>query len=286
MRRRAGIPSADVPELRREIRRTRWLRGGLALVLVLLLALDVRASRALQSQQGGFIPNGASVVVVLDLSLSIVKSTYPTIGSLLGDIAKHDTPAGLVIFSDAPYELVPPGSPGADLRPFIRYFTPIPGEKQYGNEVFPANPWSSTFRGGTSISSGLGLAVDALHREHMRHAVVILASDLDDSAADVTRLTGLILEMKREGLPLRIVPLFPNPKDRAFFERLLGSGAFDPNVNFAGQLKRHAQDPIGGGTPWSLIVLASLLALVLGVNERTLARLVLPRRASRAEAAA
>ena len=136
------------------------------------------------------------------------------------------------------------------------------------------------------MSAGLALAIDALHRDRIRHAAIVLASDLDVPSTDVPNVTNLVLDMKREGLPLRIVPLFPNLEDRTFFEKLAGAGAFDESVTFAGQLKRNAHNTFGGGTPWSLIVLGSLLALVLAANERWLARLVLPRRGRRAEAAA
>ena len=65
-------------------------------------------------------------VVVVDLSLSIVDDTSgarPRSAAALRSTA--DAPVGLVIFSDVPYELLPPGTPPSELRPLIRMLTPI-----------------------------------------------------------------------------------------------------------------------------------------------------------------
>jgi hypothetical protein len=278
VRRRPAVPTANVAELRSIAHRTTVLRLALAVLLLALLLFEVRAARDLRETQSGFYPRGTSAVIVVDLSLSIVRDTYPTIGAIFRDVISHDAPAGLVIFSDSPYELLPPGSPGRDLKPFLRYFTPIPGKIEGGQPVFQDNPWAQTFRAGTRISGGLQLARDMLRRDHVKHGSIVLASDLSTPGGDVPAMTGTLLELKRDGIPLKIVPLFASPGDRAFFERLVGPDAFDDQVTFAGQMRRNARETVGGQMPWTLLVIGALLIVVVGANERLLARLPLPRR--------
>jgi hypothetical protein len=283
--RRPAVPTADVAELRSLARRTTVLRFALALVLLALLLFEVRAARALRETESGFYPRGTSAVIVVDLSLSIVRNTYPTIGAIFRDVIAHNAPAGLVIFSDSPYELLPPGSPGRDLKPFLRYFTPIPGRIEGGQPVFPDNPWSQTFRAGTRISGGLQLARDILRRDHVQHGSIVLASDLSTPGGDVPAMTDTLLELRRDDIALKIVPLFASPGDRAFFERLVGPKAFDDHVTFAGTLRRNARETVGSQMPWRLLAIGALLIVVLGANERLLGRLPLPRRRPQGAAA-
>jgi hypothetical protein len=82
--------------------------------------------------------------------------------------------------------------------------------------------------------------------------------------------------MRRHGIPLRIVPLFANARDLAFFRSLAGRGAFvDPKV-FTRRHGRGAQE-VSAALPWTLIVVGALLALALAANERFCSRLVLPK---------
>jgi hypothetical protein len=266
-------------------RRTTVLRLALAVLLLALLLFEVRAARGLRETQSGFYPRGTSAVIVVDLSLSIVRNTYPTIGAIFRDVIKHDAPVGLVIFSDSPYELLPPGSPGRDLKPFLRYFTPIPGKTEGGQPVFPDNPWAQTFRAGTRISGGLELAREMLVRDHVHHGSIVLASDLSTPGADVPAMTDTLLHLRQDGIALKIVPLFASPEDRGFFEHLVGPAAFDDQVTFAGQMRRNARETVGGQMPWTLLVIGALLIVVVGANERLLARLPLPRRRPREVAA-
>ena len=71
---------------------------------------------------------------------------------------------GLVVFSDVPYELLPPGTPASELRPMLRLLVP----PRLGP---PVNPWSITFRAGTKVSAALQLARDMLRRGWDRERV-------------------------------------------------------------------------------------------------------------------
>src|SRR5262249_60782379 len=113
-------------------------------------------------RQGGFLPVGTTGVLVSDLPASVGQAANRRIAGVLENVVKSDQPTGLVLFSDSAYELVPPRTPGAALRPLVRYFTPrhlsraqrqklfarFGGHQGY---VFPRNPWQDDFRGGTRI---------------------------------------------------------------------------------------------------------------------------------------
>jgi len=214
------------------------------------------------------LPAGSNGIVVLDLSASISEDTYARIGATLSDFADSKGRYGLVVFSGTAYEALPPGTPAADLKPLVRYFT-LPPQKTPGFlPTFPPNPWSNTFSAGTRISSGLELA-HTLASATARPAVV-LVSDLDDDPGDLQRTALAVLAYRRDRIPLRVIGLNPSPEDQQFFQRLIGKqGAI-----VAAHLPSEASAVSGrGGFPWLLAALALAVAVALAVNELLLARL-------------
>ena len=76
-----------------------------------LLAAAVASARELDPRDRGLLPTGTTGVVVLDLSLSILDDQSGVVRRTLQSLVDSDAPVGVVIFSDVPYELLPPGTP-------------------------------------------------------------------------------------------------------------------------------------------------------------------------------
>ena len=252
--------------LRREIRRTtlaRWLLG-LALACVFVAALLVARSR--DAQPDPLLPGGSTGMVVLDLSAS--AGLPPGFGELLRRVAAANEKVGVVVFSDSAYELVPPGTPGRDLEPMLRFFS----------EEAASNPWEA-FQTGTNLASGIELARDVLERDRIAGGTILLASDLEFVPDDAPRLATAVGELRRTGGDLKILPLGARDEQRRFFEALVGADAFvdldeatrlEPGT--AGGPFRLAEE----GMPWLFVALAVALALLVAANEEACARLRLP----------
>jgi hypothetical protein len=272
-----AVPVADLAPFERARRRTLLLRvvlGGAALVL---LALAVVVARGLGAPTEGVLPQGRSGVVVLDLSRSIGARPTEEIRKALGRIDSADDRLGLVVFSDTAYELLPPGSPGAELRPIERFFTPVPGtRKSNGDPTFPVSPWDESFRGGTRISTGMRVAWDALRRDGITNGAVLLISDLASEAGDLPSVVALGNAMHAADVPVRILALQPRPADRRLFARIFGAGAFvaeaEPLGEGGGFLHR-IRGASSAPLPWALVVAALALLGVLAANELLCGRL-------------
>ena len=180
------------------------------------------------------LPAGESGVVVLDFSTSIDQPGYRRISNVLRPVVEANQPIGIVYFSDVAYVALPPGTPGRELRPFLRFLrTPAPpGQFPTRADLDRAvrfqpleNPWAAAFRGGTRISKGLEVAREMVEREQIE-GTVLLISDLDDSLFDVPELGATLARFRRDRIDLRVVPLFPSDDDRAFFREALGQRAF------------------------------------------------------------
>jgi von Willebrand factor type A domain len=215
------------------------------------------------SHTGAFfdLPTHADTVVVLDVSASISTDTFSRIGGTLATFSRSGARVGLVVFSDQAYEALPPGTPAADLQPLVRYFT-LPAQRQPGfAPVFPANPWQSTFSGGTRISAGMELAHE-IAVTTPRRATVVLVSDLDDDPGDVPRLASVLLAFRRDRVPVRIVGLDPSSSDSAFFQKLLGPSAPITQAPTLDQVPPHEHTPF----PWTLVALVLAVASVIVVG--------------------
>lgn len=268
-RRERALPFGELGALRRPLLRTRAFRLvlGLALAGVALAALAIAVSR--DAQPDPLLPAGTTGMIVVDLSAS--AGLHPEVGELFRRVAAANQRTGVVVFSDLPYELVPPGTPGRDLVPMIRFFTPT-----FGGAA-PSNPWSTTFAAGTRISSALEAGRAALEREGIERGSLMLVSDLEFFQDDLSSLTTVISSLRRQGVELRILPLAPRESQRRFFERVAGADAF---VELdAGLVERGASTTFRlaeEGMPWLFVGLALLLVGLLAVNERLCGRLRLP----------
>jgi hypothetical protein len=196
------------------------------------------------------------------MSASIYPSVYRRLTTTLRGIADANRPMCLVMFSNTAYELLPPSSPPAALRSFLRFFKPTPGVP---------SPWDE-FRGGTRISQGLAVADRALRRAGVSHGSIILVSDIHDSSSDLPALNVQAERLHRERVPVRIVPLYAVQTDREYFSQLFGwSTLVDIHA-----LRRLAHDrvrPFTGSAPWGLLALGLVLVLLLFGNERWNTRL-------------
>jgi hypothetical protein len=263
---RDGIPTGEGRTLRRQLWRTALLRAAFALALLVVLASAFALARSAEARRAPLVPDDTTAVFVLDLSASI--GDYHRVGDALRRVAREEEHAGLVVFSGGAYELLPPGSPSRELESLARFFTR--GE----NGEYPLNPWDATgFRGGTSISSGLTAARDALAREGVSRGSILLASDLDVEA-DSQAVSEAVVEILREGTEIRVIPVDALPRHVAFFERLLGRAAFlaegdEPETSVATPGERR----LGGVLPWGFLAVAALALALLAANERLLSRL-------------
>jgi hypothetical protein len=209
------------------------------------------------------LPRKANVVIVLDLSASISSDSFTRIGATLRSLTQTDDRVGLVVFSDEAYEALPPGTPAADLAPMVRYFE-LPKQRVPGfMPSFPTNPWTRTFTGGTSISSGMELAI-SIATSQRRPAQVMLISDLDDAPGDLATLAAASAVARHERVPIRIVGLNPSPAAIAYFRAIFGRSA--PIIEaptFGGAALSRQTTPF----PWGLVVLVLLAAVALASGE-------------------
>ena len=256
----AAVDSHDVGAIRPVINRTAVLRLVLAGGAVMLVLAAVAAAR----------DPATTGVVVLDLSLSITDDDYTAIRRTLRRLVAEEASIGLVVFSDVPYEMLPPGTPASELTPMLRLLiAPRLGPVQ--------NPWTQTFRAGTRISVALGLAKSMLERDEVASGSVLLVSDLETAPEDVPALARTISEIDRAGIDLRVVPLAPSSDAVAIFSGLLDEDALAGFAQQAPDATTPDAGSAGVGLPTALLVLGVLLFLALAAHERFAGRLALPR---------
>lgn len=265
---RRGIPASEPGRLRLVARRTTLLRAVLALALVASLALAVYVAATKDVRQAPLVPSGTTGVLVLDLSASVFEGA---LDQTVAKLSKTDERTGLVVFSDSAYELLPPGSPSGELVPLLRYFRARP------DATLPPNPWED-FRGGTRISEGLRAAREALLRENVSKGSIVLVSDLEILPDEIARVSEILALIRREGIQLRIVPLFPSAEKRALIEQLVGSDTFlaEPNAE-AEAVQTQNERSLVDAVPWTFVLASGLLVLLLATNERLLSRLEVRR---------
>ena len=255
----AEIPLADAVELRRRARPARLFTALLAAAAICCAVAALLVARGPRTRTLVPLAHNTNAVMVLDLSASISADTFSRIGGTLRTLSTSNGHLALVVFSDLAYEALPPGTPAADLAPLIRFFTT--GGSQ-NSPIFPPNPWADTFTGGTSISSGMQLALQIALAQRS-HPTVILVSDLDDDPADLPALAGVLAEDRADKVPVRIVGLNPAPQDVAFFTTALGG---DARVTYAPTLEQAAPRETTP-FPWALAALALVAAVTLGLRE-------------------
>ena len=251
----SAIPLADAPTLRAPGRRTAAVLAALALAGLATVVALLLISRDPHTRTIVPLPTHADTVLVLDVSASISSDTYSRIGGTLAALSRSGARFGLIVFSDQAYEALPPGTPAADLAPFVRYFT-LPQQASPGfAPSFPANPWVSTFSGGTRISAGMDLA-HTIATAGKRPATVVLVSDLDDSPGDLARLVPVLLSYRRDGVPVRIIGLNPSQQAVDFFQRLIPPGSAVVAAPTLSEAPPHDVTPF----PWTLVALSLVAA--------------------------
>jgi hypothetical protein len=266
--RQPAVGTHDVRSFRAAATRTLALRVLFAGGAALLLAAAVASARDLDPRDRGLLPTGTTGVVVLDLSLSILDDQSGVVRRTLQELVDADEPVGVVVFSDLPYELMPPGTPSKELRPIIRLLTPTAG-----GEV--VSPWSDTFRSGTRISAALQLAKDMLVGDHVANGSILLVSDLETAPDDVPATAKVLRSIQRSGTPIRLLALGPSSDARALFGGILGPGAFTPLS--AGPVRApEPPDARRRPLPKTLILLGLLFLGALAAHERYAGRLALP----------
>jgi hypothetical protein len=270
-----AIDSRDARAFRGPARRTTVLRIILAGGAIALLAAAVATARSLDPRDRGLLPTGTTGVVVLDVSLSILDDRSGIVRGTLRRLVDADAPVGLVVFSDVPYELLPPGSPSAELRPLIRLLTP---PVEGGNAV---NPWTDAFRAGTRISTALQLAHDMLEGDRVKDGSILLVSDLETAPDDVPETARVLRSIQREGIQVRLLALGPSSDARALFGGILGPKAFTP-LDSAPDRSPELTPPGRRPVPQLLLVLGALVFGALAAHERFAGRLALPAAARRA----
>jgi hypothetical protein len=279
--RRGAFPLADFGAFAGAVRRTTIVRLLLASALAVAAALTLWSATALGTHTVSFLPRGSTTMIVLDESRSVYLAGYRRIDALLRRLIDADSSVGLVMFSDGAYELLPPGSHGRELRSLLRFYARDPHAAGAVDAVSGTaiNPWTDTISGGTRISSGLQLAVDAMHRDRVRRGTVLLVSDLETAAEDRPDMTLQLQRINRDPrLQLRVVPLFPVPADEEFIRRVSGSGVFVDPRQLSPGARAHTRETFGGSPPRPLVLAAGALLLLLALNELACGRVELPRR--------
>ena len=274
-----AIPSVDVAAFRRARVRTLALRATLALAALGLLALAAWAASGLDVPPENALPQGRSGVVVVDLSRSIGADPERALVRALKRLDSPDSRLGLVMFSDIAYELLPPGTPGTELRPIERFFEPLRHRKtSSGEPVFPVTPWDDSFRGGTQISTGIQAGWDALKRDGIRGGAILLVSDLATEPDDIQHVADLAIAMRRADVEMRILGLDPKPNDKALFARMFGADSFVPAATpvGVGGLAHRIRARLTAPLPWGLVGAALALLAALAANELVCGRLALP----------
>ena len=268
-RRSRTIPSPDTRSLRRPRIRTNAVRALLVLVACGLVATAFVSARDLEARSNEFVPGGRSGVVVIDVSLSIVNTDYARVRGVLERVISAGNPMGLVVFSDAAYELFPPRTPSVELRPLLRFF-------RLRNGDLPPNPWLPSFQAGTKISDALEMAQRMLERDKVKPASILLVSDLETAPSDFAALGSVLARIKRSDTTMRVVPLSATSDGRAFFGGILGFDSFvDPVEPNAGEA-RTIEVNLRGETPLLLLLASGFVFLALAAHERFAGRLALP----------
>jgi VWA domain containing CoxE-like protein len=262
----AFVPYPEPGVFARAARRSKVARLLLALAIVGAAALELGFARGGGVTEASYLPANGTTVVVMDFSYSITGSSYALIVNALRKIAAAGNPVGLIGFSDVAYEMLPPGTPARELEPVARLFIPLPSRN--GEIRFPSSPWSP-LQGGTHISTGLRLADDALQREGLRKASILLISDLETASEDASAVVDAVADLQRHGYSLHLIGLDPTPPSLHFFEGLAGKKAFVREQGLAKSVKHPGSSGLlSGQTPWAFLLGAALLAVLLAANEQ------------------
>ena len=250
------VPLADLAALKRPTRRALAVRAAAVGVLALLVtALALAIGVAHRSPA----PSSASVVL-LDVSGSIGPAASVIIARTLRAVARQGGNGGLVLFSDASQEAVPPTAPARTLLEYVRAFVGPTGTP------LQLNPWSDNFSAGTEIGRGLAAARLSLARAGIERARVILVSDVSDAVDDVPLMRRELLAYARDpNLELRLAVVPGTDRSTvALFRRVLGHHALGIGRPPATSLVDESR-----GFPVAAVAIAVAIALLLALYELT-----------------
>jgi len=264
------FPSSEPARLRHAARRTAIVRGTLAAGLLALLVLALLEARSTDPRRAPLVPSGTTGMLVLDLSASVYEDAF---GQTIRKLARAGERTGVVAFSDAGYELLPPGTPARELLPLLRFFRP---EAASSTGALPVDPWED-FRAGTQISQGLIVAHEALRRVRAESGSIVLVSDLEILPDEVIRLSEVVADLRRDGVRLRIVPLFPTPEKYARIQQIVGESSFLRESEAASPVAAPERRSLAHALPWTFVLLGGVLVLLLALDEGLLSRLELRR---------
>src|SRR5919199_3827845 len=138
-----AIPIATTTPLAPAARRTLFAQILLALVLIGCVVAASQTERSNAAAGRGLVSGAAGGMLVLDVSRSIKPEANQTITNVLQQLIASHARIGLVAFSDIAYELLPPGSPSAELRSLLPYFSPGQHLPKPGADSIPPNPWNA-----------------------------------------------------------------------------------------------------------------------------------------------
>lgn len=271
-----ALPSTAADELGREHRRTRRLRLALAATAIALLAACFALSRDAEALPTSYFATGSGGILVIDYSASVDQLKSQRVRRVLETLADTEGRVGLVVFSDTAYEMFPPDTRTEELRPLLKFFRataePFDGERRPGPSA-AESPWSFNFRGGTKISTGLVEARRMIAREGDPRLGVVLLSDLDNSGFDTSALTEELVRYQRDGIDLRVIPLFAGPEDLSLFEALVAEDAFVERAELVRNSEVRERQTLVGAFPSAFVGIAAVLLLLLAANERWCGRL-------------
>src|SRR5918912_742423 len=131
-----AIPLATAAPLAPAARRTFFAQVLLALVLIGCVVAASQTERSNAAAAHGLVSGASGGMLVLDVSRSIKPEANRTITNVLQQLIASHARIGLVAFSDIAYELLPPGSPAAELRPLLPYFS-NGGLPRVGSDAIP-----------------------------------------------------------------------------------------------------------------------------------------------------
>jgi hypothetical protein len=258
-----AVPTAERGRFRSLARRTRVVRLILLVALAATLVLAVAVAARQDVRSAPLVPRGTTGMLVLDLSASVYEGA---IGQTIQKLANSDERVGVVVFSDSAYELVPPGTPGRELLPLLRYFAPT------ASGQLPSNPWQR-FSAGTQVSKGLELAGEVLRARHVKRGSIVLVSDLEILPDEVARVGVVAAQLRDAGIELRIVPLFPTPEKLARIRAILGSAQVLRGPSQDAPVRAPEARSVAAAAPWAFVAVSLLLVGLLAVNEGALTRL-------------
>lgn len=274
---RPAIPSVDTHALAPAARRTRT-----ALAVLALLALAVAVALILAANRARSVPaalrGGDGLMIVIDVSSSTIGFSNMIARSLHTLAEDPSQRAGLVLASQSAYVALPPETPGSAMGGWARMITYI--NEQNSKIVARAKldrtaipnpapgdyPWVGVFTGGTRLSTGLALAIQALRDAGTRHGQIVLVSDLRDAPEDLPRVGVLIERMRGLGMKLRVVTVGRanrSPKEFSNF----GGSAFIMDAADAVYAPAHERTFPSRPSALPLVLLGVALAAVLAFAE-------------------